>query len=304
MCGFCRTGKHGNTMRDGIPIFFFLLRKENGHSWSKKKTLRDDLTQRCQIIKTGPSRTADKIRKSPTGLRYTRILNRHIPAFEGAEQNGRGKPNRRISAPVRSASLRTTRSVSGFILVALRPLGGWFSCPSLVSGGVPKVKAPKAPPGRIKRPALLAAHQGLGIVLPSFRAPGLWGLVSKGGAEAPGLVSLGVRAKSKRPGAFSSGVWGGFFSEKNAPHVPAVETVCGAGNYRKARRCRALSLNRNHDGRPSKFKLFVAGNNRFDLMKANFVTQRIVPMISISFFSTCGPRRQTPDSDKIPAHSA
>ncbi|MFQ8798856.1 MAG: hypothetical protein ACLR7Y_06690 [Dysosmobacter sp.] len=31
-------------MRDGIPIFFSSCGKENGHSWSKEKTLRDELT--------------------------------------------------------------------------------------------------------------------------------------------------------------------------------------------------------------------------------------------------------------------
>ena len=40
----CRTGKHGDTMRDRIPIFFSSCGKENGHSWSKEKTLRDELT--------------------------------------------------------------------------------------------------------------------------------------------------------------------------------------------------------------------------------------------------------------------
>ena len=46
----CGMGKHGDTMRDGIPIFFSSCGKENGHSWSKEKTLRDDLTSLCQII--------------------------------------------------------------------------------------------------------------------------------------------------------------------------------------------------------------------------------------------------------------
>ena len=39
----CGTGKHGDTMRDGIPIFFSSCGKENGHSWSKEKALRDEL---------------------------------------------------------------------------------------------------------------------------------------------------------------------------------------------------------------------------------------------------------------------
>ena len=66
----CRTGKHGDTMRDGIPIFFSSCGKENGHSWSKEKTLWDELTGKAvNSSQSGgwPSRTADKIRKSPAG---------------------------------------------------------------------------------------------------------------------------------------------------------------------------------------------------------------------------------------------
>ena len=37
--GMCRCAA-----RDRIPIFFSSCRKENGHSWSKEKTLRDELT--------------------------------------------------------------------------------------------------------------------------------------------------------------------------------------------------------------------------------------------------------------------
>ena len=40
----CGTGKHGATMQDRIPINFSSCGKEIGHSWSKEKTLRDELT--------------------------------------------------------------------------------------------------------------------------------------------------------------------------------------------------------------------------------------------------------------------
>ena len=57
-------------MRDGIPIFFSSCGKENGHSWSKEKTLRDELTGKAVNSPPNgdwPSRTSEKIRKSPTG---------------------------------------------------------------------------------------------------------------------------------------------------------------------------------------------------------------------------------------------
>ena len=64
------------------------------------------------------------------------------------------KPNRRISAPVRSASLRTTRFGSCFILIPV-PLGEGFQrrglAPSLVPlGGASKGESTKAPPGADK----------------------------------------------------------------------------------------------------------------------------------------------------------
>ena len=70
---------HGAAMRHGKarlcraecpPHFLFVLpkRKRAGHG-TKEKTLRDDLTPPCQITQNGgwPSRTSDKIQKSPTG---------------------------------------------------------------------------------------------------------------------------------------------------------------------------------------------------------------------------------------------
>ena len=53
----CGTGKHGDTMQDRIPIFFSSCGKENGHSWSKEKTLRDELTGKAvNSPKTGAGR--------------------------------------------------------------------------------------------------------------------------------------------------------------------------------------------------------------------------------------------------------
>ena len=193
----CRTGKHGDTMRDGIPIFFSSCGKENGHSWSKEKTLRDELTGKAvNSPKAGAGRHALPTKSGsclPAAL-YPNIKSAY-PRTCGCRAKWRAKPNRRISTPVRSASLRTTRSVFCFILVS----------------------RPSSP----------------------------WGLVSKGVGRGPRpLCRWGSRAKSKRPGAFLPGCGAGSFPEKNAPHVPAVETVpCGSRELcESARRCRALSL--------------------------------------------------------------
>ena len=134
------------------------------------------------------------------------------------------------------------------------PLGVGFSFPvPRLREGVPKVKAPKRRRERIKRPASeetarLAAHQGW----ESCCRDGAFGLLPRplgagfqGGGRGPRpLCRWGSRAKSKRPGAFLPGCGAGSFPEKNAPHVPAVETVpCGSRELcESARRCRALSL--------------------------------------------------------------
>ena len=191
----CRTGKHGDTMRDGIPIFFSSCGKENGHSWSKEKTLRDELTGKAvNSPKAGAGRHALPTKSGsclPAAL-YPNIKSAY-PRTCGCRAKWRAKPNRRISTPVRSASLRTTRSVFCFILVS----------------------RPSSP----------------------------WGLVSKGVGRGPRpLCRWGSRAKSKRPGAFLPGCGAGSFPEKNAPHVPAVETVpCGSRELcESARHRRAL----------------------------------------------------------------
>ena len=179
----CRTGKHGDTMRDGIPIFFSSCGKENGHSWSKEKTLRDELTGKAvNSPKTGAGRHELPTKSGsclPVAL-YPNIKSAY-PRTCGCRAKWRAKPNRRISTPLRSASLRTTRSVFCFILVS-RPSSPWgliFPAPSLVSGrgfqrggtAVPPLCATRGYGGkrakrrqrRMKRPAFeetarLAAH--------------------------------------------------------------------------------------------------------------------------------------------------
>ena len=85
----CRTGEHGDTMQNWIPIFFSSCGKENGHSWSKEKTLRDDLTLLCQITRNGGwlSRTSDQIRKSYR-LRETCSVRHCVPAPVGTPHTG------------------------------------------------------------------------------------------------------------------------------------------------------------------------------------------------------------------------
>ena len=146
----CRTGKHGDTMRDGIPIFFSSCGKENGHSWAKEKTLRDELTGKAvNSSQTGTGRHELPTKSGsllPVAL-YPNIKSAY-PCTCGCRAKWRAKPNRRISTPVRSASLRTTRSVFCFILVS-RPSSPWgrFFLPRPSSpGGVSKGEGPQSRP--------------------------------------------------------------------------------------------------------------------------------------------------------------
>ena len=160
----CRTGKHGDTMRDGIPIFFSSCGKENGHSWSKEKTLRDELTGKAVNSPKAGAGRHELPKKS--GSRLPAALYPNIkPAYPrtcGCRAKWRAKPNRRISTLVRSASLCTTRSVFCFILVS-RPSSPWgliFPTPSLVSGrgfqrggtAVPPLCATRGHGGRVASP--------------------------------------------------------------------------------------------------------------------------------------------------------
>ena len=165
------------------------------------------------------------------------------------------------------------------------PLGAGFSFPvPRLREGVPKVKAPKRRRERIKRPASeetarLAAHQGW----ESCCRDGAFGLLprplgagfQRRGPRPPAFVSLGVQGEVETPWCFSSGVWGGFFSRKECAPRP-----CGGNRpLREQRTMRkrtampcAFSLAEIMTAARRNSKLFVNGNDRFDLMKANFVT--------------------------------
>ena len=165
------------------------------------------------------------------------------------------------------------------------PLGAGFSFPvPRLREGVPKVKAPKRRREWIKRPASeetarLAAHQGW----ESCCRDGAFGLLprplgvgfQRRGPRPPAFVSLGVQGEVETPWCFSSGVWGGFFSRKECAPRP-----CGGNRplreqetmrKRTAMPC-AFSLAEIMTAARRNSKLFVKGNDRFDLMKANFVT--------------------------------
>ena len=165
------------------------------------------------------------------------------------------------------------------------PLGAGFSFPvPRLREGVPKVKAPKRRRERIKRPASeetarLAAHQGW----ESCCRDGAFGLLprplgagfQRRGPRPPAFVSVGVQGEVETPWCFSSGVWGGFFSRKECAPRP-----CGGNRpLREQRTMRkrtampcAFSLAEIMTAARRNSKLFVKGNDRFDLMKANFVT--------------------------------
>ncbi len=165
------------------------------------------------------------------------------------------------------------------------PLGAGFSFPvPRLREGIPKVKAPKRRRERIKRPASeetarLAAHQGW----ESCCRDGAFGLLprplgagfQRRGPRPPAFVSLGVQGEVETPWCFSSGVWGGFFSRKECAPRP-----CGGNRpLREQRTMRkrtampcAFSLAEIMTAARRNSKLFVKGNDRFDLMKANFVT--------------------------------
>ena len=192
----CGTGRHGFAVQNVPPHFLFVLpkRKRAGHG-TKEKTLRGDLTRRCQITQNG-GLAVTNCRPNPEvsyRLRYTYSTQNCVPAPESPPHTN--VPNRTPPALL-SAAAPPSNSGRGFQRRGVSP-------PSPVPGrGFPKGE------GRSPRP----------------------------------LCRWGSRAKSKRPGAFLPGCGAGSFPEKNAPHVPAVETVpCGSRELcESARHRRAL----------------------------------------------------------------
>ena len=163
----CRTGKHGDTMRDGIPIFFSSCGKENGHSWSKEKTLRDELTGKAvNSPKAGAGRHALPT-KLETLLPAALYLNLKSvrPRTCSTAHNGV-----QIGHPLLLFPLPLPRPSS------LVPLGVGFQRRGLVPrlpspGGVSKGESTKAPPGADKARCFrgngtIGGPLGPGIVLP------------------------------------------------------------------------------------------------------------------------------------------
>ena len=215
------------------------------------------MTRRCQIIQNGgcPSRTADKIRKSPTGCvipEYQIGISPHLRVRNKMES--KAESAHFYSRAFRFATHYPVRFLLYPRLSSFVPLGVGFSCPvPRLREGVPKVKAPKRRRGRIKRPASeemarLAAHQGW----ESCCRDGAFGLLprplgvgfQRRGPRPPAFVSLGVQGEVETPWCFSSGVWGGFFSRKECAHVPVVGTtpcgnrkLCESARHRRALSC-------------------------------------------------------------------
>lgn len=139
----CRTGKHGDTMRDGIPIFFSSCGKENGHSWSKEKTLRDDLTPPCQITQDGgwPPRTVGKIQKSLAGCADRYSSNNCAPASVGAAfigvQRGHPLPHFPLPLPLSLEGFPKGRNRSFAPLCRFKGVRGEIEIPPRFSLGGP-----------------------------------------------------------------------------------------------------------------------------------------------------------------------
>ena len=162
------------------------------------------------------------------------------PRTCGCRAKWRAKPNRRISTPVRSASLRTTRSVFCFILVS-RPSSPWglvFPSPSLVSG------------------------RGFQRRGPHLRPPSPGEGFQRERAAALALRVVGGPGRSRNALVlFFRGVGRVLFQKRMRPtSLRWKPSLAGAENYVKARGIAARFLViRNHDGCPSKFQALRKG---------------------------------------------
>ena len=164
-------------MRDGIPIFFSSCGKENGHSWSKEKTLRDELTGKAvNSPKAGAGRHALPTKSGsclPAALYPNPSRIGISPHLRVRSTTGRKTESAYFySRAFRFATHYPVRFRFYPRLSSFVPLGVGFSCPvPRLREGVPKGKAPKRRQGRIK-PArfrgngTIGGPSGLGIVLP------------------------------------------------------------------------------------------------------------------------------------------
>ena len=185
-------------MRDGIPIFFSSCGKENGHSWSKEKTLRDELTGKAvNSPKTGAGRHA---LPTKSGSRLPAALYPNIKSAYprtcgcGAQRGSKTESAYFYSRAFRFATHYPVRFLLYPRLSSFVPLGVGFSCPvPRLREGFPKGRAPQRHAARFRGNARLAAYQGWdGAGRCPRAAVSAVGVASKAGAEAPAFVSLGV----------------------------------------------------------------------------------------------------------------
>ncbi len=186
-------------MQDRIPIFFSSCGKENGHSWSKEKTLRDDLTGKA--VNSPQTGTGRHELPKKSGSRLPAAL---YPNIKSAYPRTCGCRANQIGAfllpcvPLRYALPGPFPVLSSSL--ALRPLGGWFFLPRPSSpGGVSKGEGPQS------RPFVPRGAWGTGGV-PHVSGGGLRGdLCAKGPSPCPIMeMSCGSRelVKAASPRAF------------------------------------------------------------------------------------------------------
>ena len=145
-------------MRDGIPIFFSSCGKENGHSWSKEKTLRDELTGKAvNSPKAGagchalPTKSGSCL---PAALCSFRPELRPPHLWMQSTTGSKTESAYFYSRAFRFATHYPVRFLLYPRLSSFVPLGVGLSCPvPRLREGFPKGKAPKRHQGRIKQGA-------------------------------------------------------------------------------------------------------------------------------------------------------
>mgnify|MGYP004696971083 CR=1 FL=1 len=153
-----RHGKHGATMRDGIPVFFSSCGKENGHLWSKEKTLRDELTGKAvNPPKAGAGRHALPTKSGsclPAALYPFRPELRPPHLWVQSTTGSKSESAYFYSRAFRFATHYPVRFLLYPRLSSFVPLEVGISCPvPRLREKFPKGKAPKRHQGRIKQGA-------------------------------------------------------------------------------------------------------------------------------------------------------
>ena len=144
-------------MRDGIPIFFSSCGKENGHSWSKEKTLRGELTGKAvNSPKAGAGRHALPKKfgsRLPAALYPFRPELRPPHLWVQSTTVSKTESAYFYSRAFRFATHYPVRFLLYPRLSSFVPLGVGFSCP------IPRLRE-GFPKGRDRSPAPLC-HEGV-----------------------------------------------------------------------------------------------------------------------------------------------